>query len=122
DVNGVFSLRVIRGNAAKRPAETVSARLAWLLASPWVYYTLDEGEVASGITTTLSATDYRGQYAANVLGDCSEMTGYNYFAYINPATGHQCLYFRPANYTGFASTLRFTNVTGDVDNVTTFAA
>jgi hypothetical protein len=61
-----------------RPAETDIARIDWLLASG--YLPLGEaGFIDDATTTNLPAADYTGRMSADVLAECSNLSGQNYF-------------------------------------------
>lgn len=126
DLNLLFKFRIIQGANAKRPAETEAARMAWLLTtdslSTLIY---DNGGV--NLTTnmnTLDETDYRGQYASDVLRDCgSILFGKQYFAYWDdtaPAGHEVSLFYDTPSSTFRTSTLRISNVLSDRDGVITF--
>ncbi len=125
DLNAVFQIRVIAFNDGKRPAETDLARLAWILGTTYlpVY---DNGQVASYAGTAMDATDYRGRYSVDVLNDCAEASGRNYFAYWDSAAaaGEEIsLYYHLLGFTtGFTSSIRLTNHAADIDGSVTFAA
>lgn len=119
DLNAGFTFKVIRGSSAKRPVETVDARLAWLLSYASGFP--DHGHVVSS-SLELSAADYTGMFPIDVLNDCGERTGFNFFRYYDETATASSLAFFPDTYTSFDSTLRLTNVLADVDSSTTFDA
>ncbi len=106
---------------ANRSAETVDARMAWLLATPhFVGNVYDEGLIESS-TTMMSAADYRGQTAANVIGDMEIAAGFgwNAWMYFDEPTQHHALGFLNANTSElYESTLRISNLWSDVDTGT----
>jgi hypothetical protein len=80
DLNALIHRRIQVGADAKRPAETDIERLQWLL---------DTTEAANFTNTTLFDTsdpvdmdenDYTGQRNYDVIGDCSQASGKNYYA------------------------------------------
>ena len=86
----------------------------------------DNGQVASYAGTAMDATDYRGRYSVDVLNDCAEASGRNYFAYWDSAAaaGEEIsLYYHLLGFTtGFTSSIRLTNHAADIDGSVTFAA
>ncbi len=120
DLNARFGFLIITGVDGDRPAETVGARIAWLLASGyldladtgWVVYPTDD----------MDAADYRGQTAANVIADCATIVNFNYFARWDSGSASAGLAFFDSNTsTLLTSSSRISNVLADVDSATTFA-
>lgn len=107
---------VITGSDGNRPAETVSARLTWLLAS--TYISLYDNGLVVYPTTTMPANDYRNQTGADVLDDCAETVGYNWFIYIAEAVSNQpSLFFDdPNTSTAYPAILRISTVFADMDS------
>ena len=136
DTTSLLSRRLITGADGDRPAETDIARIQWLLDSNDAYLSnpQDTWENPSPyINTTgpvdMSAADLRGQSAFDVLNDCSQRSGKNWFAVYYEANdsvpptnnGSIALWYDFDYSTAYSSTLRLTNVRVDADNVTTFA-
>ena len=122
DINTALSFEIIRGSAANRPAETDIARLTWWLGSG---YTGPIGGATTFIDSTgpkdLDASDYRGRTGYDILNDCAQMSGKNYFVAYNDATGAiDVHYYAPAFAINDCS-LRISNVLADVDESTVFA-
>lgn len=123
DLNAVLAFKVIRGSAWKRPAETISDRLTALLASSFLTGLVADNGFVDYPSTTLDATDYRGQRPVDVIRDMAERAGYNFFVYWDNAAAEASLWFDDPNAsTDFSSTLRISNVESDIDSSTTFAA
>lgn len=126
DINHLLKMRILKGAAAKRPKETGSARIAWLLTSialsGLVY---DNGEIASNLWE-FEAADYRGKYAQDVLaeivGAAAEDDRWVFFVYWDPVAGQPSLFFGGTSRTTFDSTIGLSNVPGDADGVTVFEA
>ncbi len=123
DLNALLSFRVIpqSDTTAKRPAETVAARLTWILASTYLTgLVADNGLVVSGAAFGMDKADYRGQRPVNVINDCELAAGW--FAFVYPdetKTVIASLFFANANTsTAYTSTLRISNVLADLDTVT----
>jgi hypothetical protein len=120
DYNARLGWRTFFGTDAKRPAETVDDRIAWLIATDEFSSIIDNGRIASS-SKDMDAADYRNQSPGDVLADCVMATGgWNYHVQDYGATPE--LIFRDDNTsTADSSTLRISNVLADIDNVTTFA-
>src|SRR3990167_4797848 len=136
DTNSLLSRRLITGADGERPAETDVARVQWLLDSNDAYLSnpQDNWENPSPYVDTtgavsMSAADYRGRTAFDVLNDCAQRSGKNWFVRYYEANdsvpptnaGSYALWYADADSTQDSSTLRLTNVDADVDDVTTFA-
>lgn len=124
DLNSMLGHRVIRkksglttAEGGKRPSETVAARGAWLLASPFVAFT-DEGRCSFSTTKVMGAADYRTQSPGDVLADMAlAQGGVNY--HVNDYGDGPELTFRNDNTsTADSSTLRISNVLSDASAVT----
>lgn len=74
DLNDMLTFRLISGSDGKRPAETVAARGAWLMASDYVTFD-DNGRCSFSSAKGMDAADYRGQYAGDVLADMALAQG-----------------------------------------------
>lgn len=121
DANAVLQFEVIRGSTGKRPAETDTERLAWLLGSAY------KGPVGSsdanvlGYDVDLDKADYRGLTMADVLADCASASGANFFAaWDEDHDEYRLHYYRPTR-SFFTSALAISNVLSDVDGDTVFA-
>lgn len=66
--------------SVRRPAETPTARITWLLGTDYFSGVADNGLVNPG-SGTLTANDYSNQSPADVLNDCAVLTGDNWFVY-----------------------------------------
>ena len=135
DTNSLLSRRLITGSDGDRGAETDIARIQWLLDSNDKYLSNPQDVWANPsayIDTTgpiaMDASDLRGQTAFDVLNDCAQRSGKNWFAVYDEATdtvpptnaGKYTLHYYKPEATYYTSTLRLTNVNADADNVTTF--
>ncbi len=136
DTNSLMSRRLITGSDGNRPAETDIARIQWLLDSNDKYLSNPHDTWANPspfIDTSgavaMDAADLRGQTAFDVLNDCAQRSGKNWFAQYYEAAdtvpptnaGSIALHYYTAESTYNTSTLRLSNVNGDADNLTTFA-
>lgn len=105
-----------------RPAETDLQRIAALLAVDFLSDTLyDEGLVATTGAVAMDACDYTGQHPGDVLNDCAQQSGRNFFVTYHEATGHFQLFYHFNEDPVFDSPLQISNVLADVDRITTFA-
>ena len=135
DTNSLLSRRLITGADGVRPAETDIARIQWLLDSNDAYLSnpKDTWENPSPYIDTsgpidMDAADLRGQTAFDVLNDCAQRSGKNWFAQYYEAndtvppsnTGSIAIHYYVPESTYYTSTLRLTNVNADADDVTTF--
>jgi hypothetical protein len=127
DLNALPGFRVIpqTDTTAKRPAETVKARLTWILGSTYLSgLVADNGLVADASAFTMTAADYRGQRPVNVINDC-ELAA-NWFAFVYPdetQTVLASLFFDDANVsTAYTSTVKLSNVLADIDGSTVFGS
>ncbi len=127
DLNAALSMRLIWDTDGKRPAEYLSTRVAWLLASSYLTGLLDDtGKVHNfGSTDMMDATDYRGQFPDAVLTDCNDRTGgvLNYFAFWDPtpASGspRAALFFDTLDASTYDCTISISNA-GDDNGTTIF--
>jgi hypothetical protein len=104
---------------AKRPAETGSVRMAWLLTTRGMDgFVFDNGMIAAS-SIVLGEADYRGKYADDVLNDMV-VAGRVFFVYWDPVAEEPSLFFASPNAVLNNSTLRISNVLSDVDETTTF--
>ncbi|MEO8549307.1 MAG: hypothetical protein ABI678_05025, partial [Kofleriaceae bacterium] len=123
DLNALASMRVIPNSlaAANRPAETVTARMTWIMGANLMNGVLDLGFVAAN-ATLMTANDYRGQRPANVINDCELAAGFGWNAFVyfwDEAASNPGLFFDNANTsTAFTSTLRISNDLADIDTFT----
>lgn len=77
DLNVLLSDRIIE-TGGKRPAETDIVRIDWLLASGYLPLG-DAGFIDRSSPVALPASDYTGRTASDVLAECSNLSGANYF-------------------------------------------
>ena len=106
--------------AGKRPAETASARMTWLLASPYISTLVGDYGAVSYTSDDLDANDFRGQYPGDVLASMAKALGYNYYVRYNGAAKGE-LVFRDDNaMTSNTAAVSISNA-GDEDNATIFA-
>ncbi len=120
DLNSGLQFRVIR-SGGKRPEETDTQRLAWLLGSGYMGPVSEDDSHVFGAGVDLDAADYRGQTPADVLADCAQVSGCNYFVVWDDTLGDPALHYYLPSRAHFDSTLSISNVLADVNMTTVFA-
>ena len=80
DRNGYWNRRVMVGTDCKRPAESDVTRMQWLLTTSEASW-LDDATtyLATGSPSNMDKVDYRGQYLNQILDDCAQHTGKNWW-------------------------------------------
>ena len=122
DLNTFLSFRLYQTGVFKRPAETDIVRVQAMLATSFLSTTLfDLGFVATASGVAMDAVDYTGQRPNDVLNDCAQASGRNFFVYYNEAQGKYGLWYDFDYSANYATTMRLSNVLADVDNALTFA-
>lgn len=121
DLNAALQFEVIRGTSAQRPAETDTARLAWLLGSGFLGPISSDDSAVFGADEELDKQDYRGMTAADVLSDCGQASGCNYFVAWDETIGAPVIHYYLPTRAFNSSTIRISNVLADVDMTTVFA-
>jgi hypothetical protein len=122
DLNVLLHLRAFHAADAKRPEETITARMAWLMASVGMSgLVYDNGYIGAVSSTFLAGErDYRDDgYADDVLADCVVVARV-FFVYWDPVALQPSLFFESPNAAINDSTLRISNVLADIDETTTF--
>ncbi len=135
DLNWFLSFRVFAPTADDptsdfvRPAETDLERVAALLTTvDFISTTLfDIGYIPTTGGVPMDANDYTGSRPLQVLNDCAQVSGRNYFVIYDEASNHYVLWYDNWKSDGsatlpFDSTIRLTNVLSEVDDTVTFAA
>lgn len=108
--------------SADRPAETDYARVVWLLTTRFnTVAGVASGVVPNSNTANMDATDYRGRRARDVLNECSEMAGKNWFVYLY-TTATPLLFYDVTSGSNLTSSARISDVAADVDSSVTWAA
>lgn len=128
DINTVLDRRLMVGSDAKRPAETDVQRVLWLEATNEGDLIDDTRYLSTGSPVDMDAADYRGQSFKDVLDDCAQQSGKNYFLTYFPDTatsddpwGAFGLWYDFSASSNYSSSIRLTNDLADVDSTTTFA-
>ena len=121
DENSILTRRVLSSASADRPAETDVARVTWLANEADGQLLIDSVEFLFGAgPVNMDAADYRGQTGQDVLADCAEQSGKNYWAYQKEDVGTG-IWYSSMDHTAHQSMVRLSNVLADIDNNTTFA-
>jgi len=120
-VNGSNATQYNASNSFIRPAETDLVRVAALLTVPFLTSVHDTGFISTGAGVDMDACDYTGQHAADVLNDCAQQSGRNFFIRFDETANEFSLHYVDEDDLTDAATLRISNVLADVDGVTTFA-
>lgn len=121
DLNAALQFEVIRGTTGQRPVETDTQRLAWLLGSAFLGPISSDDSAVFGAGDELDKQDYRGMTAADVLSDCAQASGCNYFIAWDETIGSPVLHYYMPTRAFNSSTLKISNVLSDVDMSTVFA-
>jgi hypothetical protein len=121
DINSILARRIFDSTRANRPAETDVARITWLLGTEEAQLIDDDTFFSTSDPVAMDAVDYRGQSVENVLNDCAQQSGKNFFVWYNDDTNEYSLFYDFADSAVYSSPLRLTNVLSEVDNSLTFA-
>jgi hypothetical protein len=122
DWNTALTDRVLKGNAANRPEETDYQRINWLLGQAVTGMLDGAGQVPNTNTVTMDPTNYRGKTPLDVLDDCAESAGKNYFVYYESGTGWVLYYDKTGAATAaFTSDLQLSDDPTEVDSSTIYA-
>jgi hypothetical protein len=121
DTNMTITRRIMRGADANRPAETDVARVQWLLGTTEFGAIVQTSRYVSTLfPVAMDAVDYRDQSNQQILDDCSQQSGKNYFVFYDQPVAHYGLYYDFPGSSKYRSALRLTNILGYVDNDITF--
>lgn len=122
DWNTVLTDRVLKGPASNRPAETDRQRVMWLLGQGVLGMLDGAGQVPNTNTVDMPKTDYWGKTPLDVLDDCAEASGKNFYVYYEAGTGWVLFYDRNNTDSAFTSGLQISDDSTDIDNSTVFGA
>lgn len=121
DLNAALQFEVIRGSSAQRPAETDTERLEWLLGSGFLGPISSDDGAVFGAGEDLDKQDYRGMTAGDVLSDCAQVSGCNYFVAWDETVGAPVIHYYLPTRAFNSSSIRISNVRADVNGTTVFA-
>ena len=121
DLNAILSMKLITHSTFhySRPAETDIDRIGWLLAQVLdTIVVYDNGLIDTADPIQLTKTDYSGQFPQQVLEDCANRSGKNFYLYNDPASGQISLaYFKTDDANTFnPSTLSISNDLADISS------
>jgi hypothetical protein len=121
--NGWLTRQILRGADCKRPSETVTARLAWLLSKPgFTGFISDYGNVEPS-TVLCDPVDYNLRTGADVLRDLSLVSGFNFYVRYREASDDLELFFLDFNTSDKDdSGFTISNVPADIDYSTVWSA
>jgi hypothetical protein len=126
DLNSYLSFRVLQNvtavngsnTAFNRAAETDVQRVTALLATPLLNTTVfDYGLVSSANPVNMDAVDYSGQRPADVLNDCAQQSGKNFFLYKDESQPGYGLFYDSNNslvYGAHNASFMVSNVAADL--------
>lgn len=119
DSNVLFDDQIlINSDSANRPAETDYARVSWLISTGALGSVSAGSTVPSGSNVDMDAVDYRGQHPRDVMNDCAQASGKNYFIYRTTAL---FLFYALASGSTFSSSSKISADPADVDGTSVFA-
>jgi hypothetical protein len=120
DVNSLLSRRLMTAASANRPEETDVERVTWGESNAEGTIIDDYGYLLEDDPVDMDAADYRLQSHLEVLRDCAEASGKNYYMTHFGGTGGRqlSLWYGPTGAEEYASDARLTNVAADVDTDT----
>ncbi len=119
DLNVLLDDRIITGTDGNRTAETDAARILWLISDA-ATTGISTGHIPNTNTVQMDAIDYRGKRPRDVLEDCAQKSGKNFFVYYH--SSGPLLFYDLDTGTNLSSSARISDVTTDVDGTVTFAA
>ncbi len=114
DLNAALQFEIIRGSDAKRDAETDTQRLAWFLGSGFTGPISTDGSAVFGAGVNLDAQDYRGMTAADLLSDCAQVSGNDYWVAWDEAISAPRLHYYLPSRAYNDCTLKISNVAADL--------
>lgn len=120
DLNVLLGDRIFTSTNADRDSETDFVRVTWLISSGKIT-DLTYGDCVAGVlpntnTAVLDAADYRGKTPLDVLNDCAEASGKNFFLYYTG--GNLSLYYDLSTGTSLTSSQRISNDASDQNGTT----
>ena len=120
DLNSVLPRRIMDGADSNRPAETDVARVTWLLGTNEASLIDDSLYFNTSGGVAMDAVDYRGQRFDQILDDCGQASGKNWFVWYREENGKYSLWYDLSTSTNYTSIIRLSNVLTDIDNEWTF--
>jgi hypothetical protein len=123
DLNATLGFRGIRGVTSEvaRPAESVAARGAWLLAQDAVTgLFVDNGRCEFSSTKKMTKTNYRNRYPGDVLADMALAQGGANYHVQDYGAGPELIFRDDNASTADSSSLRISNVLADTNSTTLY--
>lgn len=118
DSNAVAQWRVMTQTAANRPAETDVARVQWLMTTNEMERITQTIYLSTANPIAMDAVDYRGQRGSDVLDDCAQASGKNYFVHTTETSGvgdvGLSLWYGDSGLAVYSSPIRLTNILSDI--------
>lgn len=115
DLNERLHRKLPYVNAGKRPYETDTARITWLLASralSGIVY--NEGLFAAAPAFNFLAEDIRESYPDDIIRELAATAGKQFGVVFDDASGHASLYYQPDDVTGvYVSPISISNDPAD---------
>jgi hypothetical protein len=126
DANTILDQRINVGNDHDRPAETDIERIRWILnTNEMLRVENDETYIDDSDPVDMDAVDYVGQKVIDVIDDCAQQSGANYFLFwldsgeADPVDFY--LWYAQSGSEMYTSALRISNDLDDVDQEITYA-
>jgi len=121
DLNVRLDDRIITDAAGgKRPEESDYARITWLLTTT-AMTGISAGEVINANNVTMDKADYRGKRPRDVLEECAQAAGKNFFLYQENSADGIRLFYTKANGTRLTQAVTVTDDATAVNGTTYFA-
>ena len=128
DANHILETRIMHGPGNNRPAETDVQRLTWLLSTAEGQLITDTRYFSTANPEDMDAVDYRWQSFKQIIDDCAQQSGKNYFltyfgdtATANQPWGGWSLWYGASGLSTYTSGIRLSNLAAEVDSSTIFA-
>lgn len=120
DGNDLLARYVISGSDGNRPEETITDRVAWLVASDYLTgLVADHGNIAAS-ALLMDKTDYRGQRPGDVLAACAKKAGFNYYVRWSASADFELVFRNDNTSTDDTSTITIIN-DGTANGTSSFA-
>lgn len=117
DFNTYLTFHVFTESDANRPAEKDTERVAWLLTSSFLAGLLvDAGYVQTLGGIDMDATDYRGRRPQDLLVDCGQVSGRNFYSYFDDAQRVHALWYYEWDAIIKVSPVRISNDETELDS------
>lgn len=115
DLNSLIFKRVMTGSDCNRPIETDVARMTWLYGTDEAHAFYSTTNLSTASPVSMDAADYRGQQLSQVIDDCAQSSGKNWYLQYSVAAGKRLLWYGSADLSTYTSTLSLSNDPADLD-------